>query len=249
MELKRIQRGLKRRTIDLAIGLHNAYARVFYPRKKIKFSELEFLRDIQLKSMDRNDICDHLTSLFSEAVAAEPKLIVELGVRGGESTFVLERVAKLTGCKLLSVDMNDCRDVSSYADWNFVKSDDITFANNFSSYCQERSWNPKIDCLFIDTSHEYQHTVQEIAAWFPFLAEHSTVVFHDTNMREIYSRKDRTWGHGWDNKRGVIKAIEEHFNRHWDENQDFTDIVGEWVISHVARCSGFTILRKTFKRQ
>lgn len=50
------------------------------------------------------DISDHLPDLFIESLKHDPGLIAELRVRGGESTFVLERVAKLTDAKLVSVD-------------------------------------------------------------------------------------------------------------------------------------------------
>ena len=47
-------------------------------------------------------------TLFTEALSVHPSLIVELGVRGGESTFVFERVAKMCGSQLGSVDIEDC---------------------------------------------------------------------------------------------------------------------------------------------
>jgi hypothetical protein len=59
------------------------------------------------------------------------RLIVELGSGDGESTFVLERVAKLWDALLVSVDIEDREEVGTYAKRQFVKSDDIAFAARF----------------------------------------------------------------------------------------------------------------------
>ncbi len=85
------------------------------------------------------DISDHLPVLFAEALEARPKLIVELGVRGGDSTFVFERVARLCGSTLLSVDIDDCSRVSPWDRWHFVREDDIAFAGRFEAWCAEHN--------------------------------------------------------------------------------------------------------------
>jgi len=106
-----------------------------------------------------------------------PRLIVELGVRKGQSTFVFERVARLFDAALVSVDIEDCMQASSYPHWHFVQSDDVAFARRFPAWCAEHDLPAQIDVLFIDTSHVYEHTVQEIDAWFPLLAKHALVFF------------------------------------------------------------------------
>lgn len=192
----------------------------------------------------RTDISDHLETLFLESLDINSKLIVELGVGDGESTFVLERVARFWGAGLVSVDIEDCRDVSSYAKRIFVKQDDISFAGIFKDWCRERMLAPEIDILFIDTSHLYDHTVAEISSWFPFLAERSKVFFHDTNMKAVFSRRDGTTGQGWDNERGVIRAIEEYFETSFDESSDFSAALNGWLIRHYAICNGFMVMER-----
>ena len=98
--------------------------------------------------------------------------------------------------------------------------------------------------LFIDTSHLYQHTVEEIDAWFPLLARHALVFFHDTNQRLIYCRDDKSIGQGWNNDRGVLRALEMYFNQSFNEQVDFTHVEPGWIIRHHARCNGLTILEK-----
>jgi len=196
------------------------------------------------RSFRRTDISDHLVTLFVEALEVRPELIVELGVRGGESTYVLERVAEHFGSKLVSVDIADCSRVSAYKHWFFVKSDDVVFADNFPVWCAEHGINPAVDVLFIDTSHELEHTRREIVSWFPFLSDRSKVFFHDTNTQEVYVRRDGSVEFGIDYHRGVVAAIEERLGRKIDETRDFIASTKDWIIKHHACSSGFTILER-----
>jgi len=201
------------------------------------------VRDIRRHvAVKKTDISDHLETIFTECLNIEAKLIVELGVGDGESTFVFERVAKLWGAILVSVDIEDCRDVSNFRDRVFVRQDDISFAAAFDPWCRNRSMDPKIDILFIDTSHFYDHTAAEIRSWFPFLADRAKVLFHDTNMHEAFVRKDGSKGRGWDNERGVIRAIEDYFAASFDEEKDFVTYQNGWVIKHYSYCNGFMVM-------
>ena len=202
------------------------------------------LEAIRQRSQRQTDICDHLETLFLECLNLPSKLIVELGVGVGESTFVLENVARLWNARLVSVDIADCKKVLSYYKRDFVQMDDIAFAREFPHFCEVHNIEPMIDILFIDTSHLYDHTVQEIQSWFPFLSAHTKVIFHDTNMKEIFHRKDGSTGRGWNNERGVIRAIEEYFNRNFNEETDFVEIIDGWFIQHYAHCNGLMILER-----
>jgi len=193
-------------------------------------------------SVRKTDISDHLETMFTGCLDIAPKLIVELGVGDGESTFVFERVARLWGAVLVSVDIEDCRDVSTYSDRIFVRQDDIAFASSFADWCRSRQIEPVIDILFIDTSHLYDHTVAEIKSWFPFLAKRAKVLFHDTNMHDVFVRRDGSTGQGWDNARGVIRAIEGYFGRPFEEEKDFIDLQDGWFIKHYSHCNGFMIM-------
>ena len=103
----------------------------------------------------------------------------------------------------------------------------------------------KIDVLFIDTSHEFQHTLDEIGAWSGHLADDGVMIFHDTNMGNgTYARLDGSIDFGWDNDRGVIRAIEEFVGRTYDERAYFTDRVHSHLISHAPHCNGFTIIKR-----
>jgi hypothetical protein len=99
--------------------------------------------------------------------------------------------------------------------------------------------------LFIDTSHLYEHTRTEIQAWFPHLRDRATVIFHDTNL----NRTSRTHNHtilniGWDNQRGVIRAIEELLGKKLNENASFAGMVNEWLVRHYPNSFGLTVLKR-----
>lgn len=192
----------------------------------------------------RTDINEHLPTLFAETIRMKPRLIVEMGVRGGESTFAFERAAKYSNATLLSIDIDNCEKASSYPEWHFIQTDDIAFSKEFPQWCRQQQLEPQIDVLFIDTSHFYEHTLDEIKHWFPHLSDHALIFFHDTNMTDIYRRRDGSVGRGWQNDRGVIRAIEDFFNKSFDETRDFIDVEPGWIIRHYANNSGMTLLEK-----
>lgn len=209
-------------------------------------SDLPEWNEVIAHAKQGTDINDHLGTLFTEALSVSPTLIVELGVRGGESTFVLERVARVCRSKLVSVDIQDCLKSSSYEDWSFVQKDDIAFADMFPEWCYQRGLEPRIDVLFIDTSHRFAHTLEEIRSWFPYLSARSIACFHDTNSRRICFKKDGRI-HPIINKgngREVIHALEVYFNRTFNEQVAFTDVVNGWLIGHYPYCYGLTIVKK-----
>ena len=211
------------------------------PPRSFHSSQLQEILD---RAAKRSDISDHLTTLFWEAMAGPSGLMVELGVRGGESTFVLERVARLKGgLPLVSIDIEDCSDVSDYDHWFFVRTDDVKFAGEFDSWTRARGLSSRINLLFIDTSHLFDHTVLELKHWVPLLAEGGRLVFHDTNQRRLYHRRDGSWGIGWNN-RGVMSAIEHMLDCHFNERMDFVEYVKGWMIRHEACCNGFTVMTR-----
>jgi cephalosporin hydroxylase len=208
-------------------------------------SNLTAFDEILSRSQTPTDISDHLDRLFTESVPVDPATIVELGVRGGESTYVFERVARLTGADLVSVDIEDCSGITDYDRWHFVQSDDVEFATRFETWCVDRGIDSGIDVLFVDTSHLYEHTVDEIDEWFPLLSDRAVVFFHDTNLTRYYRREDGTLGRGWDNDRGVIRALEDYFGCSFDETESFVTTQSPFVVKHFPYCNGLTVLQKT----
>jgi predicted O-methyltransferase YrrM len=199
----------------------------------------------------RSDISDHLGALFTETVMTRPRLIVELGTRGGESTRALIAAATACNARLLSVDIDPAPplEVPGREQWSFVQSDDVRFgrdADGLERWCAEHGLAPEADVVFIDTSHQYEHTCDELAVWHKRLAPAGVLLFHDTNMgTPIYGRLDNSVSDiAWDNQRGVIRAIEKFLGRQYDEHTFFVDIAGGFLVSHRPNCNGFTVLRR-----
>lgn len=189
------------------------------------------------------DISDHLMTLYKTAVSSKPTLIVELGVRGADSSRVLGKAAQECDALLIGVDIMDC-DYHDMPNAIFCKMDDIRFAERFRDFCKKT-----IDVLFIDTSHLYDHTLQEVESFFPLLSDNAVVIFHDTNMAKEYKRRDGSTGTAWDNDRGVIRAIETYFDIELQETHEFTTQVDKggdsWLLTQNPFCNGLMMCRKT----
>jgi hypothetical protein len=155
-----------------------------------------------------------------------------------------ERAARLSNAHLVSVDLHDCVIQSSYPKWSFVKQDDTIFARQFADWCSSQKIPPDIDVLFIDTSHLYENTLEELRLWMPYLSAKSKIILHDTNMRKIYRRADGSLYLGWDNARGVIRALEETLGVRFNEVHDFVTVAKGWLIRHWAPLQWSHCLRK-----
>jgi cephalosporin hydroxylase len=122
--------------------------------------------------------------------------------------------------------------------------DDVECASTYSDLLKGM-----INVLFIDTSHLYDHTVKEIAAWFPLLNDKALVIFHDTNLDgKGYYRKDGKMEMNWNNDRGVTRAIEEYLNMPIDEKTDFEKTIQrddiKWTLKHYSNSNGLLLLWK-----
>jgi len=189
-----------------------------------------------------SDISDHLPDLFLLALRRRPTLLVELGVRGGESAGALTEAARILSANIVGVDIEDCGQAYKGQGTHFVHSDDIAFSEKFPEWCAEHGLPPSVDLLFIDTSHLYDHTREEIRTWFEHLSPACTVLFHDTNLQRRYCRRDGSQGYGWDNERGVARALQEYLELEFDENAPFRGRARGWEVRHRPWCNGLTWL-------
>src|SRR3989344_7979903 len=121
---------LKRKYYHLVIRMMNAYNKLigFFNPQRFKPSGSKELDEIRRRSFERTDISDHLVSLFQESLDIRPKLIVELGVGPGESSFVLDSVSRIYEANLVSVDKNSKTVGTNSSHRFFINMDDIEFA-------------------------------------------------------------------------------------------------------------------------
>lgn len=215
-----------------------AFQKPYQPPSDTRYEEIRKL------SGNNTDISDHLSFIFEESLRNNPSTIVELGVRGGVSSRIFRKASEICGSDLISVDLQNCSDALDYEGWYFVQKDDLEFAREFKEWSRENGVKGDVDVLFIDTSHEYEHTKEEIERWFPHLASDGIVFFHDTNLSGFYFREDGSVGKAWDNDRGVIRAIEEMIGCSLNEKRRFSTIKSGFLIRHEPYCNGMTMLKK-----
>ena len=134
-------------------------------------------RDFEFTSMIKGDITDHLTFLYFIVKEMNLKNVLELGVYRGYSTrALLQAVVEIDG-KMTSVDVLYLPKIQSWVKnkgfgmyWTFIQNNDLLI-----------NWKEKIDLLFIDTSHELQHTKNELLKFVPFVKHGGYIIMHDFN--------------------------------------------------------------------
>lgn len=118
----------------------------------------------------------------AEQKRPKPYRVVELGVRGGDSTIaILCAMEQAQNGELFSCDIDPCVDARNLvrklgtARWNFTQTDSVKYAENF--------WHHSLDLVFLDTSHEYAQTVKELDVWSDKLVAGGRMLIHDTLSR------------------------------------------------------------------
>jgi predicted O-methyltransferase YrrM len=123
-----------------------------------------------------SDIHEHLLVLHLLTVELNLKNVLELGTRTGESTVALISAIKKIDGKMTSVDIDPCEEAKKKVKslglenyWNFIQTDDL-----------ELDWNEKIDHLFVDSDHSYEHVLSELKKFEPFVRKGGLITLHDT---------------------------------------------------------------------
>lgn len=173
-------------------------------------------------SVSIGDITEHLVTMYDTIIGRSRvigiRLIVELGVRLGTSTFVLSRAAEDVGAQnLIGVDIVDCSKCCDYNKWIFKQMDDLVFADVMKDVTNDR-----IDILFIDTVHTYEHTVNELKKFLPLMNKYGIIMMHDT------------WGVG--------PAIDFVFGIKGNWNTDFVIQAEKATIRHYHHNSGMAYI-------
>ena len=216
-------------------------------KNNILINESELYSEIKIKRLkSRNDICTHFDNLFYEVVSHRPKVILELGVRNGESTYVFNKIQKFLNNIFISVDIEDCSSVLDDPRWIFKHEDSIKFLKNYNLWSENNIKSLKPDVIFIDTSHLYEETLQEIKLSSEILSENGAIIFHDTNHRNFTFLEDNIIYNKFNFKpqHGVKLALENYFNCKFDFNSSFIIIKQGWLIKHYPESFGLTIMRK-----
>lgn len=136
--------------------------------------------DVIALSKKPSDVQGQVIRLYQlSAQLPRDKVIVELGVDNGTTTIPLLAAVNDTGGHLYSVDYRDCSGCLVKAgfinepNWTFILGNDLEVV---------KSWDKKIDHLFLDTVHTFEPTLSELRAWGAWVKRpHGIITLHDTD--------------------------------------------------------------------
>jgi predicted O-methyltransferase YrrM len=127
-----------------------------------------------------SDINEHLPLIRRLTMEVEATKVLELGVRGGVSTVAFLSALEVTGGMLLSVDIDMPAFDVDVSRWMFLKADDTTqYAKTLIGQLAY------YDVIFIDTSHAYLHTHEELISYAHFIRPGGVLMMHDVNVKSF----------------------------------------------------------------
>ena len=126
-----------------------------------------------------SDVQEQMPLLRGAARMYSGPRIAELGTRSGESTSALLAGASASGGHVWSVDLAGV-DVphqwnATGSSWSFLRADDLS--DTAAAFIP-----PELDVLFIDTSHRYQHTLDELRLYAPRVRPGGLILCHDVEL-------------------------------------------------------------------
>ncbi len=203
-------------------------------RKPNKGVEIPIINNEIFGALNSSDISSHLSLLYFLIRLLNPSNVVELGTREGQSTRALRHAADELGIRGISIDLSPTPAgfVKNHGKWVHFQEDDIEFATKLRS----EEFRKKV---------LGSNSKQEIESYWPLLSKKSLIVLHDTNLS--VSKKldiDGRIYSGWNNSRGVTKAVEEFFDISIDEKSVFSKSKGDYVFHHIPWGNGILLILK-----
>ena len=133
-------------------------------------------RDFAHRLTQQSDIADHLQFMHDTVLKYRNPVVIEMGVRTGNSTCALLYGAVKAEGQMWSADINESQ-VPGYMhqipEWHFIQGDAVS--------APVLKWMPKrADVVFMDTSHTYEQQLAELRKYVPRVKPGGTVLIHDT---------------------------------------------------------------------
>jgi len=176
------------------------------------------LRDDYLARLAAWSDVQYCMPRFHDEAASRPgAAVLELGVRGGNSTSAWLAGAQVSGGHVWSADVNQPDVPDDWYPcglWTFTQGDDMAIP------LPDRMFG----VLFIDTSHAYDHTLAELRRFVPLVAAGGTVLLHDTILGDPP-------GGPWQ-VREALDAFCAETGRTWAEHG------GQYGLGEIARPNG-----------
>jgi len=211
----------------------------------------KYLAEIRMIANKNKQIACHATldQSFHAALIANPNLIMELGTGAkGLRTQAMCRAAALCDAWLVSVDIKDCLGCGNawYGKWIFIQAEAREFGRIWPQWAGRKFGESReIDVLFVDLDELYETTLETWQIWNPYLAPKATLMFRCTNLqKKLYYPDGTSTMLGWDNKRGVIRVLEDALGLKFDETREYTGEQNGWAIKHYPWGGGLSILKR-----
>lgn len=183
----------------------------------------------------KGDSDAHLVTILGITLSLQAKTILELGVRDGTTTLPLLTAAKMTGGKVVSVDINDTKfvpppDLAPY--WSFVKMDALEYLKQLDKSVVQ-------DLIYVDDWHSYEHVKSELNEIDTCVSPSSVILLHDLMYgnstpryhSDLTDNAGAQWAYG-----GPYRAVAELPGQFWE-------------FSTIPVCNGLTILRKKYSNK
>ena len=137
--------------------------------------------------------------------------ILELGVRRGISTKRFLEVCKKNEGNLISIDIDDCSEVSSDENWKFIHSSD----DNFEFI--DKQINKDLDFIYIDSYHEPSHVKKVFYHYYNFLKIDGICIIDDVSWLPYCKNEYRDNEFSENINRSVFNKILEIYNQNKDK--------------------------------
>jgi len=125
---------------------------------------------------ETSNINEHLQTIHDTVRRTRARMVLELGVGYGKSTVAILAALEETGGRLVSVDVLDypgTREKFKAPNWTFVVGDDREWGGEWTKAGEV------LDVLLIDSSHEREHTEQELRLFAPRVRPGGVILMHD----------------------------------------------------------------------
>lgn len=175
----------------------------------------------------KGDSDQHAITLFGLVLSLKAKVVVELGVRNGDSTRPLLAAAFITDGYLHSVDIEPAPKIVGASDnilsrWRFYQQDAIEFLKTFDQ---------QIDVAFVDDWHDGDHVYEELQLLASKMTKSGLILMHDTMHTGSHPEYNKSKGDQYFGHYGPYGALQRLDKSVW-----------EYVTIPVSH--GLTILRK-----